>query len=304
MNDSTLAIMDAINAALAKVDPIDLDHIEIEARLGVFVQGHGQGHVQSRLVLPCIASETVLYSNRRSPGYVYRNFIPHVTPVDFQYLMDELTKAVAQAPRHVKYRDDLYKNNHRVRCIQYHNVKTRKYTLVTVDVVSPRSRYDFRVQVSVEVPFDDLPPDTDRTMIRRTDRYIFRHCNLEYHCSRSMEEGRDRGRGPGPTYSVEIEALAPKDTFYKHHKFLMSGNNTPSRLFELVNGLCSHVREILQLFPSSSSVKGAPFYYKDHSSDGARARISAASDVETVYSGKSVVSRSAGEAVVKKSSRS
>ena len=253
-DDITLATMDAFCEAFRKIDPIHLDHIEIEGRLGIMLN-------KNTRILPQCASETILFNDSNSPGFLYKRFAAEVFPKDLETMMHYLKQ---QTERNLKYigeriiSDDIYKG-YRIR--KYEKITkqgkaiveeiTKKHALMTLDVFNPRYKYDYRIQINIEEPLTRVPEYDNMSMQRRTKRHQCQHFNIGYDFSEIEQTViQPQGNDHRNLFSAEIEALNPKDTFYKHFMAKEAGN--PSRILELTSGFIGHLRELTQLFPNES----------------------------------------------------
>eukprot|EP00835_Amoeboradix_gromovi_P002475 NODE_141_length_17903_cov_0.288643.p4 type:complete len:382 gc:universal NODE_141_length_17903_cov_0.288643:13998-12853(-) len=255
-DDITLATMDAFCEAFKKIDPSHLDNIEIEGRLGLLVNNN------LRIFPPC-ASESILFNDSNSKSFLYRKFSSEVFPKDFETIIHYLRHQKINKVRHVGERtiaDDIFKG-YRVR--KYEKLTkegkvvvkevTKKHALMTLDIVNPRYKYDYRIQVNVEEPLMNVLEDDLRGMQRTTKRQSFQHGNIGYDMSEIDQTNLlPQGNIYRSLVSAEIEALNPKDTFYKHFKAKEAGQ--PSRMLELTRGFVGHLRELSQLFPNEHYV--------------------------------------------------
>eukprot|EP00834_Sanchytrium_tribonematis_P007258 NODE_632_length_5195_cov_0.634812.p2 type:complete len:337 gc:universal NODE_632_length_5195_cov_0.634812:3658-2648(-) len=232
-DDITLAVMDAFCQAFKQINPEHVGHIEIEGRLGLLVNKN------QRIFLDC-ASESILYSNSKSRGFLYRQFAAEMFPKDMETLMHYIKthkskKAIYLGEKILS--DEIFKG-FRVRKYEKDTKEgkviaeeiTKKHQLVTLDIYNPRYKYDYRIQINIEEPLDRIPSNELTTMQRRTKRYKCQHFNIGYDFSEIEQTViLPQGNQHRTISSAEIEALNPRDTFYKH--YTMKENGNPSRMY-------------------------------------------------------------------------
>ena len=252
-DDVTLSVMDFLCEALRQVPQEHASCIEIEGRLGLFLNNNARIRIPS-------TSEAILFNDTKNKNHLHRKFAAEVYPQDLEVIMqfikrhaDSKTKFIGEQ----RLSDETYSDGTRLRRYEKQTEDgkqlieevTRKQTLATVDVFNPRYKYDYRFQVNVEVPMDRVPNNEMVQMQRRSKRFMCQHYNIRYDFS-DIEQTAilPQGNRHRQLASAEIEALNPKDTFYKHFQMREAGQ--PSRMLELTTGLVNHLREIGQLFPN------------------------------------------------------
>jgi mRNA capping enzyme, beta chain len=220
VDDLTSVILDHITEALKSVDESHVNFIEIEGRLGKYSG-----------VDPSFRTEAVLWASSK------KKFTPGVSEKDLGIITTFLQSNKLDIVRDIQFTDVKNSKGVRKRTLNGTSSIVKKVKLTTIDIYNPNCVYSYRISVSLELPESSFSgPITYKKSARRVS---YKHYNLLYDCE--ISEGI-----PG-LFSVEIEALNCRDTFYKHYKFFEK--NKKSRLLELTKGLTGHLRELARLFP-------------------------------------------------------
>ncbi|KAG0088851.1 mRNA-capping enzyme subunit beta [Podila epicladia] len=238
-------------------------NVEIEAKLGILTDNN----TGRRIELP-VMSETVIMPQR--PAW-YR-FVSDMTidqHAHFNSLLNNRLGETRQKDfrgyqiqyKHTKEIDQFYtgpQGKTRVTKDQSTNAVipdgiVKKDRIADLDVFSPRSPFDFRVSVNVEVP---VPAPTGNPQFERhKDRISYRHHNFKIDLTQVKTANSPTNSNQRPNYSqmarptqqpdvtheLEIEFVHPEE-LVRERTIRLSGQGRPDRFWEIVGYFINNVR--------------------------------------------------------------
>ncbi|KAF9373958.1 mRNA-capping enzyme subunit beta, partial [Podila verticillata] len=237
-------------------------NVEIEAKLGILTDNN----TGRRIELP-VMSETVIMSQR--PAW-YR-FVSDMTidqHAHFNTLLNNRLGETRQKDfkgyqiqyKHTKEIDQFYmgpQGKTRVTKDQATNAVipggiVKKDRIADLDVFSPRSPFDFRVSVNVEVP---VPSPTGNPQFERhKDRISYRHHNFKIDLTQvktanspnntqrpNYSQMARPAQQPDVTHELEIEFVHPEE-LVRERTIRLSGQGRPDRFWEIVGYFINNVR--------------------------------------------------------------
>ncbi|KAF9328692.1 mRNA-capping enzyme subunit beta, partial [Podila minutissima] len=215
-------------------------NVEIEAKLGILTDNN----TGRRIELP-VMSETVILPQR---------------PAWYRFVSD-MTIGYQIQYKHTKEIDQFYtgpQGKTRVTKDQSTNAVipngiVKKDRIADLDVFSPRSPFDFRVSVNVEVP---VPAPTGNPQFERhKDRISYRHHNFKIDLTQVKTANSPNNNNQRPNYSqmarpaqqpdvtheLEIEFVHPEE-LVRERTIRLSGQGRPDRFWEIVGYFINNVR--------------------------------------------------------------